>query len=101
MLADVVTWAPLPLLYALPFAGLVNLDGGTLGDLSLICYLLQWAMQPIGYVITLLNRANATVAVSSLSLILTIFLSTQLGPNLTSPATSFLPSGDVCIHVPL
>ena len=90
MIADVVTWAPLPLLYALPFAGLVNLDGGTLSDLILICYMLMWVMQPIGYVVTLLNRANATVAVSSLSLILTIFLSTQLGPNLTSPASKSL-----------
>ena len=66
MIADVVTWAPLPLLYALPFAGLVNLDGGTLSDLILICYMLMWVMQPIGYVVTLLNRANATVAVFSL-----------------------------------
>lgn len=81
MLVDACAWALLPVVFVLPFASLTNF--GSAGfDMLGITYFLMWSMQPIGYFITILNRKNATVAVSSASLILTIFLSTQLGPNL-------------------
>ena len=41
-------------------------------------------------VITILNRANATVAVASFSLILTVFLNTQLGPDLVGNSRNLL-----------
>ena len=85
MLADILAWSLLPLLYGLPFASLANIGWKSTGEMLCILYLLMWAMQPIGYVVTLLTRKDtATVAVSSLSLIFLIFMNTQLGPSLRS-----------------
>ena len=86
LLADVVSWSILPLVYALPLAALANFGAATTVDVIGILYFLQWAMQPIGYLLTVLYRPNATVAVSSVALVVTIFLNSQLGPSLkTAP----------------
>lgn len=47
MLGDVLSWAPLPLVFTLPFATLANI-GEAMWSIIGILFFLQWAMQPIG-----------------------------------------------------
>ena len=88
ILGDLLIWMPAPLLYGMPYLGLANFRGGEerLRFFGIL-YMLAFAMQPFAYIATLLSRANAVILVSSVSMVLSIFLSGHVGVNLRDSPT--------------
>ena len=88
ILGDLLIWMPAPLLYGMPYLGLANMRGAEerLRFYGML-YMLAFAMQPFAYLATLASRSNAVIIVSSVAMILSIFLSGHVGPNLKDSPT--------------
>ena len=83
LLGDLLIWLPAPLLYGLPYIGLANIRGAVeRGQFFVILYLLAFAMKPFAYIATIISRPNSVIIVSSLAMVLSVFLSGHVGPNL-------------------
>jgi len=80
---DILTWWLLPLLFVLPCAYLSNWECNLTSVYGLLI-VLWWAMAPVGYLFaTALGQENCACVVAAMSLVLGVFLSTQMGPSLS------------------